>query len=138
MIRISKLTALALCGLVSSGPVAAQNFTTAAEVRPILGMTRDSWVAIREYGGKDLVYFTHLLAWRCGLSEIRYGFNGAPPTKSFKMEKCHEGTAQPNAISGDNVYVSQPQGSVSEVRVKLIYDDGSTEEARFNRKAVLQ
>jgi hypothetical protein len=118
-------------------PVCAQNFTTAGEVRPILDMTRGSWVAIREYGGKDLIYFTHLLAWRCGLSEIRYGLNGAAPNILFKMEPCHEGTAQPNALSGDDVYLSQPKGSVSEVEVQLIYDDGSREEARFARDAIL-
>lgn len=122
---------------VLGSPVAAQNFTSAAEVRPILDMTRGSWVAIREYGGKDLVYFTHLLAWRCGLREIRYGFNGAAPNTPFKMEQCHDGAAQPNAISGDGVFVSQPGGSVKEVRVKLIYDDGTTDEARFTRDQIL-
>lgn len=135
--RVKKIAVAALGATLLAGPVSAQNFTTAAEVRPILDMTRNSWVAIREYGGKDLVYFTHLLAWRCGLSEIRYGFNGAAPTQSFKMEKCHEGSAQPNAISGDNVFVSQPKGSVESVRVRLIYDDGSSAEAKFARKSVL-
>ncbi|WP_078527158.1 MULTISPECIES: hypothetical protein [Thioclava] len=134
---VRKLSGAVLAAMLVAAPVAAQNFTTAAEVRPILDMTRDSWVAIRERGDKDLVYFTHLLAWRCGLSEIRYGFNGAAPNAKFKMEKCHEGSAQPNAISGDNVFVSQPKGSVKDVRVKLIYDDGSSEEARFKRNAVL-
>ncbi|WP_051692556.1 hypothetical protein [Thioclava pacifica] len=134
---VRKLSGAVLAAMLGAVPVAAQNFTTAAEVRPILDMTRNSWVAIREYGDNDLVYFTHLLAWRCGLSEIRYGFNGAAPKSKFKMEKCHEGSAQPNAIAGDNVFVSQPKGSVKDVRVKLIYDDGSTEEARFKRNAVL-
>ena len=118
-------------------PAAAQNFTTAGEVRPILDMTRGSWVAIRDYGGKDLIYFTHLLAWRCGLREIRYGLNGAAPSTAFKMEACHEGSVQPNALSGDDVYVMRPAGSVTEVRVKLIYDDGSSEEARFARDAIV-
>ncbi|WP_417808261.1 hypothetical protein [Thioclava sp.] len=128
---------LAILMISCATPVGAQNFTTAGEVRPILDMTRGSWVAIRDYGGKDLIYFTHLLAWRCGLREIRYGLNGAAPSIAFKMEPCHEGSAQPNALSGDDVYVTQPAGSVTEVQVKLIYDDGSSEEARFARDAIL-
>lgn len=128
---------LTILAISCASPVMAQNFTTAGEVRPILDMTRGSWIALRESGGKDLVYFTHLLAWRCGLSEIRYGFNGAAPSNTFKMEACHEGSTQPNALSSDHVYVSQPAGSVKEVRVQLVYDDGSREEATFRRADIL-
>lgn len=119
------------------GPVAAQDFTTAAEVRPILAMTRANWVSLREYGGADLIYFTHLLAWRCGLSAIRYGLNGNAPTQVFALEPCHQGSAQPNAITSDAVYVKQPIGSVKSLSVVVTYDDGSTESVDFKRAQVL-
>jgi hypothetical protein len=134
--RVGRAIAFGLC--LSAGGASAQNFTTAGEVRPILSMTQGNWVALREYNGQDLLYFTHLLAWRCGLSEIRYGLNGDAPAQVLKMEACHEGTAQPNAMSGDGVYIRAPAGSVASVRVRLIFDDGSSDEATFARKDIMQ
>lgn len=126
-----------LATLLPHGQISAQGFTSAAEVRPILEATKANWVAVREYDGADLVYFTQLLAWRCGLSEIRYGLNGAEPEIGFPMEPCYEGTAQPNAIKSDAIYLREALGSVNSVSVRLIFDDGSTADARFERAQVL-
>jgi len=115
-------------------------FTTAVEIRSILGMTKQSWVAVRLYEGQDLLYFTHLLAWRCGLWDVRYGVNGAPATEVVPLEPCHDGTAQPNAltdVAGFPPYVTLPAASVESVYVELLYDDGSTDFAVFQRQAVL-
>lgn len=134
-----KIVRAALCaglGLAGSA-AAAQQFTTAAEVKPILQATKAQWLAVREYDGQDLVYFTHLLSWRCGLTQIRFGLNDAPPEMPFLMEICHEGTASPNAITGDSIYLREPLGSVRSIRLLLIYDDGTTEEARFERNQIL-
>ncbi|MBZ4022630.1 hypothetical protein CKO11_09185 [Rhodobacter sp. TJ_12] len=130
------LTAL-IGGLGLAGAAQAQQFTTAAEVRPILAATKGQWVAVREYDGQDLIYFTQLLSWRCGLSQIFYGLNDAPPTTPFFMEMCYEGTPAPNAIETDAIYIAQPLGSVQNIRLRLVYDDGTEEEAIFARPQVL-
>lgn len=129
-------TALAVSALTS--PAAAQNFTSAAEVQPILAATKSAWIAVREFDGQDLVYFTHLLSWRCGLSEIRAGVNGQPLV-ALAMEPCHTDTAQPNALVMDTLlpYVVMPLGSVQSVSVEVTFDDGTKDTATFPRKAVL-
>jgi len=120
--------------------VATGQYTTALEVKPILGMTQGNWVALRLYDGQDLMYFTHLASWRCGLWEVRYGINGAPPVEVFPLEPCHTETAQPNAmVDLENYlpYLSFAGESVETVIVEITYDDGSKESARFARNQVL-
>jgi len=129
--------ALVACGAIWGSAVSAQDFTTAAEVRPILTATKANWVALREYEGQDLLYFTHLMSWRCGLSEARYAVNGAAPAV-WPLGDCQDGTAQPNAILPDSqIYATLNLGSVAEVTVTLIYDDGSEDSATFPRAAIL-
>lgn len=134
--------------VLSADPVAREaepqiptgRFTTAVEVRPILDMTRQNWVAVRQFEGKDLVYFTHLLAWRCGLWEIRYSLNGDPALQSLPMEPCHEDAAQPNALTEGAAhapFITLPPDSVQSIRVELVFDDGTTAVADFSRQDVL-
>ncbi|MEL6641894.1 MAG: hypothetical protein AAFP98_11375 [Pseudomonadota bacterium] len=115
-------------------------FTTAAEVKPILGMTQANWVAVRDFEGQDLLYFTHLLAWRCGLWDIHFGINGAPAEEPFAMEPCNLNTAQPNAMTDVATYLpylAYASGSIESVTVTLTYDDGTTETATFPRNSIL-
>lgn len=119
--------------------IATGKFTTAVEVKPILGMTKGNWVAVRDYNGQDLVYFTHLLSWRCGLWDIRYGVNGAPAEEVFPMEPCYPDSATPNAMTDVETflpYVTMPPGSVESIYVEVTFDDGTTDFARFDRAEV--
>lgn len=121
-------------------PASAQQMTTAAEVKPILSATKPQWIAVREWEGQDLIYFTNLLAWRCGLEMVTYGVNGLPPVLPLPKEPCYEGEAAPNAIKADKgieIWVEQPLGSVQSVSVAITYDDGTTDTAEYQRKAVL-
>lgn len=124
---------------LAAGAAQAQGFTTAAEVRPILEATRANWVAVREFDGQDLLYFTHLVAWRCGLNRVTFGINGAEPAMEWVMEPCYEGTAQPNAIKAEGVqpYVALPLGIVQSVAVVVELDDGTRLDQSFDRAAVL-
>ena len=137
MLRICvSLTAMAMMGTAAF----AQDFTTTAEVKPILDATKPQWIAVREFDGKDLLYFTNLLAWRCGVSEIRYGLNGAPAETVFAMEPCHDGTAAPNLMlmeKGELPYVTLDLASVATVSVLVVYDDDTTATAEYERKSIL-
>lgn len=113
-------------------------FTTAGEVRPILEATRPGWIAVREFDGADLLYFTHIEAWRCGLSEVLYSVNGGPEQR-WEMEPCYLDEAQPNAIKAEGrlPFVRLPLGSVETVELRLRYDDGAWTSARYDRRGVL-
>ena len=118
--------------------VATGRFLTALEVRPILSATRASWVAVREFDGQDLLYFTQILSWRCGLHEIRFAVNGGAE-EVFPAEPCYVDTNAPNAIRAEDVlpYLTYPPGSVAQVDVRLIYDDGTEATATFERRSIL-
>ena len=114
-------------------------FTTAGEIKPIIGMTKGSWVAVRNYNGQDLLYFTHLMAWRCGMWEVRYGINGAAATEIMALEPCHSDTNAPNALADvENFlpYIVLPENSVESVVVAITFDDGTTDTATFERSAI--
>lgn len=125
--------------LALTGPAQAQSYTTAAEVKPILMMTKASWIAVRAYEGQDLLYFTNALAWRCGITGITYAVNDGPKL-GLAMEPCYEGEATPNALKMDQgilPFVTLPLQSVATVTVEIQFDDGTTEAVDYARAAVL-
>lgn len=131
----------ALIGLTAAllaTTTSAQTFTTAAEVKPILTATKPNWVAVREFDGQDLLYFTNLLAWRCGVASVSYSLNGGP-AQDLPMEPCHEDTAQPNALLMDSIlpYLTLPLSSVESLSVTVTFDDDTTERGDYLRPAIL-
>ena len=119
-------------------PLWAASFTTAAEVKPILGATKANWVAVREFDGQDLLYFTHLESWRCGLDQIRYFVNQGKPSV-WQTEPCYEDTPTPNALKlQDHLpYTVLPLGSIEQVTVEITYDDGTIERETFERASIM-
>ncbi len=130
---------VAVLPAIAALAAAAQSFTTAAEVKPILQATKSSWVALREYDGNDMLYFTNLESWRCGLSQVRFSVNSTAATKVWEMEPCHEGEAHPNALKLEAhlPYTVLPLGMATSVSVVVVYDDGSEDRVDYDRKAIL-
>ncbi|MAM60297.1 MAG: hypothetical protein CMH11_02285 [Maritimibacter sp.] len=129
--RLAACVAVALAA-GGAAPVVAQ------DAKQILTLTKASWVAVREYDGNDLLYFTNLLAWRCGVDRIRFSVNGerlAP----LEHEPCHEDEAAPNALYAEDIlpYLTYPLGSVQSVTVEVSFPDGSEETGEYQRGAVL-
>ena len=120
--------------------IATGKFTTALETKPIFQATQAQWVAVREYEGKDWVYFTNILAWRCGLWELRYGINTAEATEVLPMEPCNLDYSTPNAMIDMETYppfITLEPGSVDLVVVELVFDDGDTMKVAYGRSQVL-
>lgn len=116
-------------------PVAAQ-FNSTAEVKPILQMTKDSWIAVREFNGQDLLYFTHLEVFRCGLDRITFAVNGGQ-AYLWETPPC-PGDETFSEIPADRLpYAVYPPGSIETVRVELVYDDGTIEGEVYERGAVM-
>ncbi len=112
-------------------------FLTATETKPILGATKANWIGVREWEGQDLIYFTQLLAWRCGLYEIRYAVNGGA-MQNWPVPACDPKTATPGMIpDGAAIYTALPLKSVEKVDIELLYDDLTVDQASFERAAVL-
>ncbi len=55
--------------------------------RKILDMTATSWLSFREFNGL-LVYYTHLVSYRCAIREVRIGIDTAVPNQVLKMPAC--------------------------------------------------
>jgi uncharacterized caspase-like protein len=98
--------------------------------RKILDMTATSWLSFREYNGL-LVYYTHLMSYRCAIREARFGIDTTVPDKVLKMPPCD--TRDPSAIPHDAVpYLRLPPETKS-VSVELTYRDGSVSEIKSFR-----
>lgn len=127
---------LLLATLLLAHPASADNFTTAKEVRPILEATKSNWIAVRRWQGEDLLYFTHLEAWRCGLAGVRFSLNGSKALP-YPLALCDETSAQPNALpDGTLPFLKFPEGSIQTISVEISYDDGTTASIMTDRQSV--
>jgi hypothetical protein len=99
--------------------------------RKILDMTASSWLSFREFNGL-LVYYTHLVSYRCAIRQARIGIDTTVPDKVIQLPPCD--MREPHAIpSNASTYVKLPAGTKS-VSVELTFKDGSLSELRNFRR----
>ena len=89
----------------------------------ILGLTKGSWAYFRDYNGRQLIYFTHLETYRCGISQVRYSLNSDALDHEWKLQPCDP--KAPNNITTDKPYIALPLGTASSIAVQLTFNDGS-------------
>jgi hypothetical protein len=99
--------------------------------RKILDMTATSWLAFREFNGL-LVYYTHLMSYRCAIREVRVGVDSAVPDKVLKMPPCDP--RDPSAIPHDSQPYLKLAPATKSVSVELTYRDGSVSEIKSFRR----
>jgi hypothetical protein len=99
--------------------------------RKILDMTATSWLSFREFNGL-LVYYTHLMSYRCAIREVRVGIDSAVPDRPLKMPPCDP--RDPSVIPHEAQPYLKLASSTQFVSVELTYRDGSVSEIKSFRR----
>jgi len=101
------------------------------EHKRMLEMTWTSWIVIQPNPGNEaqqLIYFTGMTSWRCGIGKAMYGFNGAGLDTELVMPPCDE--KDPMAIpDGFMPYMESPP-ELQSMQVQVTYKDGTQSAVR--------
>jgi len=112
--------------LLLSGLTFTANAMPPDQMKKILNMTQNSWVSFRDFNGKQLIYFTHLEAYTCGIKEVHYSLNSDDLDKVWELQSCES-----KGISGikkNMIYLTLPLGTAKSIAVQLLFADGTKSE----------
>ena len=98
--------------------------TLEGQEKNVLNLTKASWAHFRDYDGKQLIYFTHLEAYRCAIKSVRYSLNGDGLDREWPLQPCDPD--KPHEIATDKPYISLPLNSAQSITLRLTFADGST------------
>jgi len=100
--------------------------------RQILDQMWTAWVSFREFNG-PMVYFTHLVTYRCALQKIEYAFDNSGDWKSWPVPECDP--VNPYNVPDNAELYSKISKSAKSMQVVVTYYDGTKSPARnFNVK----
>lgn len=121
-------TLAALCLPLAFGIGVAHAQGLVGMEKQLLPMTKANWIAFRNYDGRQLIYFTHLVVYRCGLAEARYSINSDALDQRFEMPPCDP--ERPNHVPAEDYppYLSLDPGTAETVAVQVVYSDGEESE----------
>jgi len=118
------ITVLLLFGLTFTA-----NAMPPDQMKKILNMTQNSWVSFRDFNGKQLIYFTHLEAYTCGIKEVHYSLNSDDLDKVWELQPCEsEGIS---SIKKEMIYLTLPLGTAKSIAVQLLFVDGTKSEVIY-------
>jgi hypothetical protein len=103
------------------------------EQRKLLEMTTGSWLLLQDgYNSGPLLYYTHLMSYRCGIRQARIGINSTIPDQPLALPPCNE--KDPMAIPPNAQVFMKVPPATSLVSAELTYQDGSVSEVKTFRK----
>jgi len=105
--------------------------TLEREQRKILEMTAGNWLSFREFNGL-LLYYTHLMSYRCAIRQIRIGLDSTIPDRTIALPPCNQ--KDPMAIPADAQPYMKVPSTTGSVSVEITYRDGSVSEVKTFRR----
>jgi len=97
----------------------------------ILDRFSTGWISYRDWQGRLLAYFTHLVTYRCAIARVDYGIDTDVPDQEFALAKCDPNN--PHSVNdGDKtskIYIAIPKATKF-MSVKLSYKDGTNSEVK--------
>lgn len=128
-------TEIALRYLDANGvrsPVTTVNFDPKASLvqgqRDILDRFANSWIAFGEGHNQHLLYYTHLVSYRCAIQKAEIGFDGEAPTKPLALPPCDE--ANPHSIPADSLPYLRIKPDIGSATLRLTYVGGDVSEVK--------
>jgi hypothetical protein len=96
--------------------------------RQILEQIWPSWVEFREFNGL-LVYFTTLMSYRCAITEVRYGLDGADPLRRYDLPPCDPDNPY-NIPDNATPYMNVPEATQS-ISLRITWRDGTQSDVKM-------
>ena len=124
MKQIFKLVSIALIFIGLSSSVEAN--MPPAQMKQILNMTKTSWVSYRDFNGKQLIYFTHLESYTCGIKEVKYSINSDELDRVWELQPCDE--KNPMAMTKEIPYLSLKLDTAQSISLQLKFIDDTVSE----------
>jgi hypothetical protein len=109
------------------------NSSALASAKPIISALAATWAEFRDYDGKLLVYFSHILPYRGALKTIRYSLDNDSLDKTYPFKPPVAGE-QVGSVGDNPIYTEVPLTTKS-VCVQLEFTDGTlTEKKTYLKK----
>jgi len=96
--------------------------------KQILEQFWTSWIAFDASGNRGLVYFTHMLSYRCAIKAVRYGLNGGPLEKGLDLPACNP--ADPYGLPDGYLPYFKVGDEITSMSVQVTYADGTRSPVR--------
>ncbi len=96
------------------------------QIKQVLDLTRNNWVAFRDFNGRQLISFTHLESYTCGINQVRYSLNSDALDKTWELQPCKQ--KSPSPIKKDIIYLTLPLGTAKSIAVQVTFTDGTKSE----------
>ncbi|XWN31377.1 MAG: caspase family protein [Devosia sp.] len=100
--------------------------------KQILQQFTNAWISTSEWDGRMLIYFTHLISYRCAIDTVAFSYDGDQLDRIYELAPCNPDNPHAVATASGNdtdIYQAVPSGAES-VSVQLTYKDGTISDVK--------